>query len=740
MKKIHFKKPDIKGKIERLRHLSREDFKNNSKKRKERRQRILEERKNSAFSKKMAPVYKWMNIFSIPLHAVWAMVINLIIESISRHSVFAAWSYMVETPLVFLYNSFMIFVTFSIVYLFRRRVFTRILLSVFWIMLGIVNGAMLLKRVTPFNAQDLKTLTEGLSLFTNYFAVYELIIMAVGVVAVIIWVTAMWRRGGQYQGKMRRWLSLIGIGVCCAGYMLVTDLAVDHRVVSTYFGNIAFAYEDYGLPYCFAASLFNTGIDEPNGYSEETIDKLNQDNTLTKSETSLAEDEMPNIIFVQLESFFDPTEVEFYQLSKDPIPFLRSLFEEYSSGYFKVPSVGAGTANTEFEVLTGMNMRYFGPGEYPYKTKLKTEVCESAATALSSLGYGTHAVHNNGGNFYSRARVYNNTGFDTFTSKEFMNILQTTPNNWSKDDILVEHITDALDADEQQDFVFAISVQGHGDYPTEKVIENPEITVSGMEDEEKKNAWEYYVNQIYEMDQFAQHLVEEVEKRDEPSVIVFYGDHLPTMGLEAKDLKSRYLYNTNYVIWDNIGLEKEDRNVPSYQIAADVFERLGIQSGTIFNYHQQRRQTEDYLKDLELLQYDILYGEQYVYDGNPPITEGHMRMGVKDVTLNNIVPQPGEENSYSLYGENMTRNSKIFVNGEQQDSKFLNNTHVVLNDCTLEDGDIITVIQMGSSSTVFATSQKYVYQNGTITLAPEEEQDEPAKNWVEAFEGTSDEE
>lgn len=740
MKKIHFKKPDIKGKIERLRHLSREDFKNNSKKRKERRQRILEERKNSAFSKKMAPVYKWMNIFSIPLHAVWAMVINLIIESISRHSVFAAWSYMVETPLVFLYNSFMIFVTFSIVYLFRRRVFTRILISVFWIMLGIVNGAMLLKRVTPFNAQDLKTLTEGLSLFTNYFAVYELIIMAVGVVAVIIWVTAMWRRGGQYQGKMRRWLSLIGIGVCCAGYMLVTDLAVDHRVVSTYFGNIAFAYEDYGLPYCFAASLFNTGIDEPNGYSEETIDKLNQDNTLTKSETSLAEDEMPNIIFVQLESFFDPTEVEFYQLSKDPIPFLRSLFEEYSSGYFKVPSVGAGTANTEFEVLTGMNMRYFGPGEYPYKTKLKTEVCESAATALSSLGYGTHAVHNNGGNFYSRARVYNNTGFDSFTSKEFMNILQTTPNNWSKDDILVEHITDALDADEQQDFVFAISVQGHGDYPTEKVIENPEITVSGMEDEEKKNAWEYYVNQIYEMDQFAQHLVEEVEKRDEPSVIVFYGDHLPTMGLEAKDLKSRYLYNTNYVIWDNIGLEKEDRNVPSYQIVADVFERLGIQSGTIFNYHQQRRQTEDYLKDLELLQYDILYGEQYVYDGNPPITEGHMRMGVKDVTLNNIVPQPGEENSYSLYGENMTRNSKIFVNGEQQDSKFLNNTHVILNDCTLEDGDIITVIQMGSSSTVFATSQKYVYQNGTITLAPEEEQDEPAKNWVEAFEGTSDEE
>lgn len=735
MKKIHLKKPNVRGKIQKLRHLKREDIKKALRDRKERRQRILEERRNSAFAKKMAPVYRFMNRFSLLFHAIWAMIINFLIEIISRHSLFAAWEYLTETPVVFLYNSFMIFVTFSIVYLFRRRVFVRILVSVFWIALGIINGAMLMKRVTPFNAQDLKTLTEGLSLFTNYFAVYELVLMAVGTVAVIIWVIAMWRRGGQYTGKMHRWLAILGIAFWCVVYTFVSNVAVDKRVVSTYFGNIAFAYEDYGLPYCFAASLFNTGIDKPNGYSEATMDKINKDGELTKTSSDTEEDKLPNIIFVQLESFFDPTEVEYYQLSEDPIPNLRKMFENYSTGYFKVPSVGAGTANTEFEVLTGMNMRYFGPGEYPYKTKLKTEVCESAATALESLGYGTHAVHNNGGNFYSRARVYNNMGFDSFTSKEFMNILQLTPNNWSKDDILVEHIMDAMDSDEQQDFVFAVSVQGHGDYPTEKVIENPKIKVTGMEDEEKQNAWEYYVNQVYEMDQFAQHLVEAVEKRNEPSVIVFYGDHLPTMGLEAKDLKSRYLYNTNYVIWDNIGLKKEDRNIPSYQIMSDVFERLGIHSGTIFNYHQTRRQTKDYLKDLELLQYDILYGDQYVYDGEEPITEGHMRMGVKDVVLTDIVPQIGENDAYSLYGENFTKQSKIFVNDKQQDSKFLNNTRVELKNCSLENGDIIKVVQMGSSSTVFHTSKKYIYQDGKITLAPEDQQDKPGKNWVEEFEG-----
>ena len=101
---------------------------------------------------------------------------------------------------------------------------------------------------------------------------------------------------------------------------------------------------------------------------------------------------------------------------------------------------------------------------------------------------------------------------------------------------------EAMDTTEQQDFLMTISVQGHGDYPEEQVIEDPKIKVEGAENEALKNKWEYYVNQVYEMDKFAGDLVKAVEDRGEPTVIVFYGDHLPTMGLQAEDLKSRYLY------------------------------------------------------------------------------------------------------------------------------------------------------------------------------------------------------
>lgn len=730
MKKLQLKKPDIKGKIRKIKNLKKEDVIAYWKGRHERRERILEARRNSAFAKKMQPVYAFMNRFSLIFHALLACIINFVIEAISRHSVVAAWDYMTGTPMVFLYNAFMIFVTFSIVYLFKRRIFVRMIIGAIWVILGIANGYILLKRVTPFNAQDLKIAGDGIALINNYCNGFEVVVIAVGAVALLIWLISMWRRGGQYAGKIHHIAALIGIIVCGVLYTFVTNIAIDKRVVSTYFGNIAFAYEDYGLPYCFSASLFNTGISEPNGYTKKAMAKIDKDGELNQTAASRSSDELPNIIVVQLESYFDVANAEFFTTSEDACPNLHNLYQNYSNGYFKVPSVGAGTANTEFEVLTGMNLRYFGPGEYPYKTYSKKHPTESAATALASLGYGTHALHDNTGNFYSRANVFNNMGFDTFTSKEFMNVLQTTENGWAKDEILTQHIMEAMDTTKQEDFVFTVSVQGHGNYPETQVIENPKIKVEGIEDEALKNKWEYYVNQVYEMDQFVGDLIKAVEERNEPSVVVFYGDHLPTMGLKAEDLKSRYLYNTNYVIWDNIGLQKDDKNIPAYQLMSEVLNRLDIHSGTVFNYHQQRKGTKNYLSDLELLQYDILYGKQYVYNGKAPITEGHMVMGIRNVSLSSIVPQLNSGYSHSLYGENFTKYSRVYVNGEKQKSSFLNNTRINLSETELKDGDVIQVGQVGSSDTIFRMSDKYTYQNGQL-VKQEGTATDKSKSWVD---------
>jgi hypothetical protein len=304
-----------------------------------------------------------------------------------------------------------------------------------------------------------------------------------------------------------------------------------------------------------------------------------------------------------------------------------------------------------------------------------------------------------------------------------MNILNYTENesHWSKDDILPKYIKQALDSTEEQDFVFTITVQGHGSYPEEKVLTNPKITVSGAATEEENNQWEYYVNQLYETDQMIGELLEDLENRGEDSIVVLYGDHLPTMGLQAEDLKSRYLYNTNYVIWDNIGLEEKDQNLAAYQLMSEVMDQAGIHSGTIFNYHQERRKTRNYLQDLEVLQYDILYGKQYCYQGNPIITEGHMEMGIADVTISDIISK--YDGTYILLGDNLTQNSRIYVNGEKQSSNFYSNARIDLIDCELQEGDTIEISQVGSSNTIFRTSQTYTYYKAMLWDPDEAETD-----------------
>lgn len=645
----------------------------------------------------MKPWVERLNKISILIQALAVCVGYYLIETISRHSFGKAWTYMTTRPLVFLYNAGLIFTTTLIVYLVRRRVFVRTLLAIFWMTLGIINGVLLAQRVTPFTGPDLHLITDAFKIAKRYLPVPGMILAGIAFVLVIIGLVVLFLKGPRYQGPMKY---KYNIPLVLAGVLIfagTTKLALEKRVLSNYFGNIAFAYEDYGYPYCLATTIFNTGISCPQDYSQEEMDRiLSTESDLEETQT----DSRPNIIFLQLESFFDPTEVNFLEFSEDPIPNFRKLMEKYSSGYFKVPSVGAGTANTEFETITGMSLRYFGPGEYPYKSILKETTCESAPYVLKDLGYSTHAIHNNEANFYGRRTIFPNLGFDSFTSEEYMpeeddkNAL-----GWVKDEVLTNHILDCLQTTEGPDYVYTISVQGHGAYPDEELLEDPAIKVSGAESEEENNKWEYYVNQVHEMDQFVGQLIDALEENGEDSVLVMYGDHLPTMGLEVEDLNNRYLFQTEYVMWDNIGLEKEDEDVASYQMAAVVLDRLGIHEGNIFRYHQARRNTRNYQVDLETLQYDILYGEQYVYGGESPYKRTDMRMGMHDTEFTEVRADASVEGSYYIIGDYFTPSTEIQINGEWVDTNYLDTKTLLITGQNLTDYDRICVVQRSNSST-----------------------------------------
>ena len=556
---------------------------------------------------------EWGKLLSYALRYIGAPVIlELVIESLNRKSVTGCIQYMLERPLLFIFNTLIIMLTVSIALFFKREIFVFTTISVVWLIFGIVNFVILQFRVTPFSAVDITLLESAISVSGHYLNPLNIAMIFLAAVLVVVSIICLYRKAPKHTHTTQKKIIVSGIAVSLIAFAIFFLRYQSNSVqaLTTNYTNISEAYENYGFVYCFTNSILDTGIGEPEDYSEERVDKIISSLPEAKEVT----DKKPNIIFIQLESFFDVDELKKLKLSKDAIPNFHRLQKKYSNGLLTVPTVGAGTVNTEFEVLTGMSQRDFGTSEYPYKTVLRNTTAESICYDLKKLGYQTHCVHNNEGTFYGRNKVFVNLGFDTFTSMEFMNGLEDNPNGWKKDRILTGEIIETLDSTKGPDFTLGITVQSHGKYQGFEV-ENALIQVLKAPDEDLKEAYQYYVNQLYEVDQMIGDLVKALEKRKEDTILVLYGDHLPSLDMEKEDLHDSNLYQTQYVIWDNMGLSRKEKNIASYQLYPEVLGRAGIHEGNITRFHQEAEwKTKSYHEDLKVLEYDMLYVEKYAFN------------------------------------------------------------------------------------------------------------------------------
>lgn len=614
-----------------------------------------------------------------------AFIFNLIIETLARQSMpgYGGIYFMVTRPLAFFDNVLIIYATLVISALFRRSTFVLTLISSFWMILGVTNGIILSQRMTPFTVKDLSSMADGATILTNYFSKIQLLLMFGSITILVLVFVLLFLKGPKRKGNIHFKKSLIAVVLIILSAFGATAGLIKTGTLATFFGNLAYAYQDYGVPYCFINTWMNTGIHRPSNYSKTNVEKIlpssdmNKNGTVKREKDNSANTEnKPNILFLQLESFVDPTLFKNVKFSQDPIPYYRSLMKNYSSGNLIVPACGAGTANTEFEVMTGLSVKFFGPGEYPFKSVLKDETAESIAWDLRDIGYSSHAIHDHRAMFYNRNTVFNNIGYNTFTSFEYMPNVEKTPKGWEKDKILTSQIMEALDSTKNRDYVYTISVQGHGKYPSDPVLTNPKIKVTKAPNEETKNKYEYYVNQVYEMDQFVKNLTATLSKFKEPTVLVMYGDHIPALDVTSDNYALPSLYETQYVVWSNFKMKKEDKTLHAYQLAADVLGRLGIHNGTTIMYHQQtNHNSKNYLKNLKMLGYDMLYGHRYIYGGTNPYPKSGMKMGVKTIKVKKVVEVAGK---YYIRGENFTEQSKITLHGKTLSTKYLTPQLLVL--------------------------------------------------------------
>ena len=629
-----------------------------------------------------------------------AFLLTLAVVSLGLRNPVGGFVLLFRRPLCFLINLAILHTTVAVAALFPHRSFGTAVVCILWMLLGITDFIMMLVRNSPLAGNDFSVFITGFNITFKYLKFWHILLIALGFLLVGAVLVLLFRRLPKKRSqKLPALLHLIGTAALTALLICTAHLTGS---IPEHFSDMAKAYDTYGFPYCFAQSLFDRGVGKPAAYNDSSLSDIAA--RLSSSAKPSAE-KKPNIIILQLESFWDVNELRDISFSENPIPTFTSLVQNGPSGFLSVPSIGGGTANTEFEVLTGMNLDHFGVGEYPYYTILKNTACESVAYDLSQLGYTAHALHNYTGSFYERNIAYGNLGFDTFTPLEYMTNPSFNAIGWANDSILTEQIMTALRSTDSNDFVFTVTVQGHGQYPSEPSETPEKITVSGISDSALLNQYTYYVNQLYETDAFLADLLSELEAFGEDTVVVAYGDHLPALFVEQDDLKQGSLYQTKYAVWSNFDLIGEDVDLEAYQLTAHVFELLGIHAGTLPRFHAVYRDQSNYQALLELLEYDMLYGSRQIYGGTSPFKAKTLRFGLRPIRITGAV-QVGHD--LFITGENFTESGRITVNGKQKTTDYLSDTLLRIR-YTAKPDDVFTVVQVTDTLARLGASDPYRY-------------------------------
>ncbi|MDB8545130.1 sulfatase-like hydrolase/transferase [Turicibacter sanguinis] len=589
------------------------------------------------------------------IYCVWIFG-NLVLAFISEWISNDKFNIINQFPIYILSLS-IIFTITSLVFILKNKLTIYFLISIFILIISSINKMIISFRGVPLTFSDIYSLRDGLSILNNYINNWMIYCFFIILIIMFVLIFNLIKKEKKIRESYSK-LNIIPFIISLSVTILLVKIYNLSGILISQPWNIAYEYEYNGFTYSLLSSATETIRKVPKNYSKDYILDL-KETINTESNSTLLNDSNPNIIIVQLESFFDPTSIEGLEFSKNPLSFYNSLRDNYTSGDLYVPTFGGGTVRTEFEILTGMNIDYLSPGEIPNSTILKKSNIFSLAHNLNQQGYTSHFVHNNRGDFYQRNVVYKNLGFNTFSSIEYF-ANYTIDKYWPKDESLVTPILDALNTTIGSDFIYVVTVESHGGYSSEK-MENP-IRVKGDLKQEVLNQIENYSNVLYEVDKFINNLVEEVNQLQENTVIVFLSDHLPQL-LYFNDMVNtdNYKNTTEYIIYDNFNLEKQDDNIETYQLSTKILSLLGLNLGPIENIHRFLKDNDDYQEILEIIQFDILFKDRLYYNNSQKQLINEMQMGINPVELDNYFI---EEDALIIKGKNFNTFSKVYLDNK----------------------------------------------------------------------------
>ncbi|ANV69878.1 MULTISPECIES: LTA synthase family protein [Bacillus] len=562
----------------------------------------------------------------------------------------------------FILSFVVIYAIYILVYNLIGKVFlSMVLTSCTLVILCIVNYLKLIFRGDPLYPSDFTQITHMQSVIPmvmDYFSWSYIFVIIVSIVACIV--------AGIY---MRRYIQNVKIHLGIRALLVVGSIFVLYA-----YGNFANTFmnkvfqksgvdfvlwnqnENYasnGFVLGFISNLDTTVMEKPKNYSKENMLQIANDIKKQYSGNigNQKKKEKPNIIFVMSESFWDPTKVTNLSFSEDPVPNLHHYIENFPGGQTISPTFGGNTANVEFEALTSYSMSLLKPGSIPYQQVItnKKEI-PSIPTALKKEGYYTSAIHSFGRTFFKRDDVYKVLGFDKFNAEDTMKNVDID-GDYISDLAMSKEIIAELEEQKQPTFIHAVTMQNHFPFTEGRFGENL-IEISGLENEESKGELETYTEGLRRSDEALQYLIEQLDNLDRPTLLVFFGDHLPSLGTNKSFYKENgYITNektpserlamaqTPLLMYANFDMPNDNLGLVSpihfsnlifdyaglnkslfYQFLSELYKEIPVlrdelkvdKNGEVIN--DLTKKQKEMLEQYKMLQYDLLVGNQYSTD------------------------------------------------------------------------------------------------------------------------------
>lgn len=413
-------------------------------------------------------------------------------------------------------------------------------------------------------------------------------------------------------------------------------------------------------------------MDKPNGYSQEAMEKISRKYTeqakqLNQTRTENMTDN--TVIMVLSETFSDPTRVPGVSFSEDPMPNIRHVKAQTTSGLMLSPGYGGGTANIEYQALSGLSMaNYSSTLSIAYQQlvpSLKWAPTLNQAWDKANGKGSSIAFHAYNRNMYFRDLNYKKFGFSKFYATDGtpqLKVLRPLGSAWyASDESFYSEVLKKISSSDQKKFYQVVTMQNHMPYedfyPDNQFKD--EDTSSNLQDDEKQNI-ETYTKGLSYTDQATTEFLNQLNHIDRPITVVFYGDHLPGIYSTAYSSKDNILglHETDYFIWSNdasksAGTKLDDvssaytsSNYFSAQLAShlnakvspylafltkmhETIPAISIPSsaggntdepvyldaaGNRINNKQLSKEAKTMLHDYQLIQYDMSVGKNYLKD------------------------------------------------------------------------------------------------------------------------------